>query len=237
MIIFRSVNINTTSLVKKLAGFFGGIFVNSGTATIQVLDGTEPATAAVGTLTSSGAMAPADYAVGTLTSDGTDPADGATVVVGATGGTSITYRAKTTPIAAYDVAIGASGDGSSFLSNLKKAINGTGLGDGSDYFAGTLPNPDIIASTLTATTLLVAFRTIGTGGNAYTTTETSAHLSWGGTTLAGGAAVTNAKATIDTIVYTFTKNLAETFGLTAVSYQVLWDQPYPELRQGQFYIR
>ena len=220
--IFKNKNINQTTLIKRLAGELEGIMVNSGTATIKVLDGVEDAAAAVGTITSSGACAPGDYAIGTLTSDATAVADGATVVVGATGGTPITYRAKTVPIAANDVAIGSTVDGSAFLANLKKAINGTGIGDGTDYFAGTVPSPDIIASTLTGTTLLVAFRTIGTGGNAYTTTETSAHLSWGGATLAGGVTIAAATVTVGSITYTLVKNLAETFGLAAIAYQVLW---------------
>ena len=220
MSIFRPYNFNTSTLVKKGAGSLSALFNASGTATITIWDGTEVAVAAVGTITSSGACAPGDYAVGTLTSDATAPSDGETVTVGATGGTQIIYRYKTTPIAINDVAIGASA--AIALANLKKAINGTGLGDGTDYFAGTVPSPDIIASTLTTTTILVAFRVIGTGGNAYTTTETSAHLSWGGGTLAGGVTIAAATVTIGTTVYTLVKNLAETFGLTAIPYQVLW---------------
>jgi hypothetical protein len=219
---YRAVNINTTSLIKRLRGIFGGLFVNSGTASITVFDGTELAVAGVGTITSAGASAPADYAKQTLTSDTTAVADGDTVVLGATGGTPRTYRAKTTPIAIGDVAIGSTTDGSAFLANLKKAINGTGIGNGTDYFAGTLPAPEIIASTLTGSTLLLAFRTLGTGGNAYTTTEISSHLSFGAGTMTGGVTIAAATVTIDTITYMAVKTLAETIGLTAVANQVLW---------------
>lgn len=216
-------NITESALIKTGTGKLRGVIINSHTSgTLKLVDGLYNGAAASGVLTSSGAMVPADYAIGTLTSDATAVADGATVVVGATGGTSITYRAKTTPVQAYDVAIGSTADGSAFLANLKKAINGTGLGDGTDYYAGTAVNPDIVAGALTSTTLVVAFKTIGTGGNAYTTTETSTHLSWGGATLAGGVTAAGATITIGSITYTVTLTLAETLGLTAVPYQVKW---------------
>lgn len=215
------VDITETSLLKQGDGTLLGVTINSHTSgTLKLIDGFTNGVAATTDLTSSGAMVPADYAIGTLTSTGTAVADGATVVVGATGGTSITYTARTTPSSAYEVAIGSTADGSAFLSNLKKAINGTGQ-QGVTYVAGTLPNPDIIAYTLTSTTLLVGFRTIGTGGNAYTTTETSNQLSWGGATLAGGVSAAAATFTLDTLTYTATLTLGDTLGL-AIPNQVRW---------------
>lgn len=214
-------NITETALIKQAPGTVSGVIINSHTSgTLKLVDGFSAGVVATTTLTSSGAMVPADYAIGTLTSTGTAVADGATVVVGATGGTSITYTAKTTPINAYEVAIGSTADGSAFLANLKKAINATGT-QGVDYGAGTLANPDIIAYTLTSTTLKVGFRTIGTAGNSYTTTETSGELSWGGATLAGGVSASAATFTIGTNTYTGTLTLGDTLGLS-VPNQVLW---------------
>lgn len=216
----KSKNISETTLIKVGNGSIKGILVNSHTSgTVKVVDGIYNGSQASQVLTSSGASAPADFAVGTLTSDATNVADDETVVVGATGGTSITYRFKDTMAQAYDVKIGASA--SATLDNLKKAINATGTA-GTEYFAGTLVNPDIIAYTKTATTLKVGFRTRGVAGNAYTTTETSGHLSWGGATLAGGVAITGAGIVIGDISYLAVKQLSETLGLTAVANEVLW---------------
>lgn len=219
-------NRSESGLIVQGQGQVEGFNINShSSGTVKVIDGLSDGVQASGTLTSSGALVAADYAIGTLTSDGTAVTDGDTVVCGATGGTSTTYTARTalstgTSQAANEVLIGSTADGSAFLANLKKAINGTGT-QGIDYSFGTVVNPDIIAYTLTSTTLKVGFRTIGTGGNAYTTTETSSHLSWGGTTLAGGVATTNSTITIDTTVYFVTLTLGDTLGLS-IPYQVLW---------------
>lgn len=216
-----SYNITETAQIKKGQGKVKKIIVNShSSGTIKLVDGFTNGVVATTVLTSAGACAPADYAIGTLTSDATNVSNTETVVVGATGGTSKTYTFLTTltNIVPNEVLIGA--NASESLDNLKAAINASGT-PGTTYSIGTTANPDIIAYTKTATTLKVAFRTLGTGGNAYTTTETSAHLSWGGGTLAGGVATTAATFTIDTMVYTAVKTLADTIGLT-VANQVLW---------------
>lgn len=128
----------------------------------------------------------ADHAVGTLTSDATNVADGDTVTLG-----SVVYRFKDTMAQANDVKRGA--DAATSLANLKKAINATGTA-GTEYYTGTVIHPTIAALTLTATTLLVYAKTGGTGGNSLASTETSAHLSFGGTTLSGGSAATGVSA-------------------------------------------
>jgi hypothetical protein len=120
---------------------------------------------------------------------------------------------------ADDVQIG--GTASETLDNLKKAFNGTGT-EGVHYFAGTVANPDIIAYTKTPTTLKVAFKTRGVAGNAYTTTETSAHLSWTAGTLAGGVAIIASYVTVGSVIYSAVKQLSETLGLPAVENEVLW---------------
>lgn len=124
----------------------------------------------------------ADLAVGTLTSDGTNVAATETVVVGSV---TYTFRASVTTTA-NEVKVGA--DAATSLANLKHAINADGTT--SVYGSATVVNPTVAAGALTTTTLQLYAKTGGTGGNSLASTETSAHLSFGGTTLAGGAAAT-----------------------------------------------
>ena len=236
-------NKNASGIIKTLPGKLRGVFVStaSGSPTLQFIDGVtdndDVADNATGTLTvsgaivpgahatseivSSGACVPADYATNTLTSDATNVAEDETVTIGA-----IVYRFRDTLAQAYDVKIGA--DAATSLANLKKAINGTGVA-GTDYFAGTVAHTLVIANAITATTLQVWSRTIGTGNNALGTTETSGHLSWADTTLGGGTgasnpgvATTNATITLGSRTYTAVLNLAETVGIAAVADQILW---------------
>jgi len=120
-------------------------------------------------------------AQGTLTSTGVIPADNDTVTIGAT-----VYRFKTVLVTAFDVLI--NGSAANALINLKKAINLTGVA-GTDYGTGTTVHPTVLASTITATTLLVEAKVLqsGTAGNSIVTTETSLQLSWGGGTLSGAS--------------------------------------------------
>lgn len=224
----KYLNITESTLLKSLPGILRQIFINSHTSgTIKVIDGKANGAAASGVLTSTGAMVPADYATNTLTSDATAVAEGATVTIG-----TRVYTAKTafTPGAAVanEVLIGSTADGSAFLANLKKAINGTGT-PGVEYSAGTTPNTDVVADTLTATTLKVWARTLGTTPNAFATTETSTHLSWADTTLGGGTGASDpgvtaagATFTIGTRTYTAVLRLAESIGMDSVADQVLW---------------
>lgn len=220
------INKTQSGLVLKGQGQVKGFVVNShASGIVKIIDGLNDGVQATGTLTTSGAMVPGDYAKGTLTSTGTAIADGDTVVVGASGGTQITYIARTAfstglSSAANEVLIGSTADGSAFLANLQKAVNGTGV-QGVNYSYGTVASPDVIGYGLTATILKLGFRTPGTAGNSYTTTETSTQLSFGGATLAGGVSVAAALFTIDTTVYTALLTLGDTLGL-AVPYQVLW---------------
>ncbi len=223
-------NLTESSLVKYGAGAVKGIIVNSHTSgTIKVLDGQSNGVVATTDLTSSGACVPADYATSTITSDGTAVTDGDTVTIG-----TKVYTAKTTLSTGADavpnqVLIGATADGSAFLANLKKAINGDASSYGTAYSVGTVANTDVVAFTLTSTTLKVWARTIGTAPNTLATTENSTHLSWADTTLGGGtgtsdAGVTSAAATvtIGDVTYMAVIRLAENIGLSAVANQVLW---------------
>lgn len=220
-------NITESELIKTGAGKVKSIIINSHNAgTIKLIDGLANGAVATSTLTSAGAMVPADYATSTLTSTGTAVADGDTVTIGTrvyTARTTLTYGGL-----ANEVLIGSVVDGSAFLANLKKAINLTGTA-GTDYGLGTTVNTDVVATTLTATTLKVWARTIGTTPNTLATTEGSTQLSWADTTLGGGtgtsdAGVTTAgaTATIGTTTYMFVTRLAESIGLDSVANQVLW---------------
>lgn len=219
-------NDTVSHLVKTGVGKVYGVIVNSHTnGTLRLGDATttvdETADAATGVLTVSGAIVPAAHATNTLTSDATNVSDAETVTIGST-----VYRFKDTMAQAFDVKIGA--DAETSLANLKKAINGTGT-EGVEYFAGTTANANVVGAAITATTLQVWARVIGTTPNTLATTETSAHLSWADTTLGGGTgasdpgvAATNATVTIDGRAYTFVNELSETSGASAVLDQILW---------------
>lgn len=73
------------------------------------------------------------------------------------------------------------------LANLRKALNLSGSA-GTDYAVLMTAHATVDPVSSDATHLLVRAKTGGTAGNALATTETSATASWGGTTLAGGAA-------------------------------------------------
>lgn len=121
-------------------------------------------------------------ATATLTSDGTNVSAGETVTVN-----DVTYRFESTLALANDVHIGADADGT--LQNLVKAVNQSGV-SGTDYFAGTVAPTGVTADAENSVSHTVRFvaTTAGTAGNAFPSTETSAHLSFGGTTFSGGLA-------------------------------------------------
>jgi len=72
------------------------------------------------------------------------------------------------------------------LLNLLRAIN-LGAGGGSLYANATTLHTTVTATASDATTLTVAAKAGGPGGNAITTTEGAADASWGGVILAGGS--------------------------------------------------
>jgi hypothetical protein len=77
------------------------------------------------------------------------------------------------------------GSSASSLSNLYYAINAGG-GAGTTYSTALTVHPTVAASAQTGNDLYVVAREAGTAGNAITTTETGANISWGGGTLSGG---------------------------------------------------
>lgn len=215
-------NITETQLVKSGAGLVKGFVVNShSSGTLKLEDGvdTTDGVQATSTLTTSGIVY-AVFAENTLTISG-NFSEGETVTIDST-----VYQFLATPLAAYDINIGSTAAES--LDFLKLAINATGTGDGSDYFAGTLAHPTVIATTNAATTQKVVARLIGTASNAEATTETGSVASWADTTLGGGtgasvAGVATASSTfvIDGATYYFTNQLSEDVE-TAVANEILW---------------
>ena len=159
-------SITQSGLVREGSGRIAGFIINSNTSgTLRMLDGRSSKLVT--------------YASVTLTSDATNPADGGTITLG-----SLTYRLKTTPAQAYDIKIGT--DAATTLDYIKAAVNASGT-EGTEYYAGTLANPDVIATTNTDTTqLFVAVAPKASIGNAVVSTETATHLSFGSTTFAGG---------------------------------------------------
>lgn len=126
-------------------------------------------------------------ATAVLTSDTTNPANNDQVVIG-----NRTYTFKTTLTGAADeVLIDGGGDADKTLNNLRDAINGTsgngsGGGAGSEYGTGTAVHTQVASSAVSAHAITLTALYYGTAPNSYATTETSAHLSFGGSVLSGG---------------------------------------------------
>lgn len=132
-------------------------------------------------------------------------------------GTTV-YTPKTLPVNQYDFAIGSTLTAS--LVNLKNIINGA--------YGSAVAHTSVVATASDATTVTLRGRVPGTSLNTVATTETCANASFPDTTLGGGtgasdAGVTTAAATvtIGAITYTVVDALSETYGATAVPYQVL----------------
>lgn len=207
------------------------IYTNIGTSTVAAWNDLNSATsieeatpvnavAATQILTLTGAITPGSHAESVLTSNATNVSDADTVTIGTT-----VYRFKNTMAAAYDVKIGASAAAS--LDNLKAAINATGT-PGTEYFAGTLAHPTVVATTNTDTTQKVVARVPGTAANATATTKSAATLSWPAATLGDGTGLSNPgvapeTVTIDGTVYSFLDVLSETNApAAAIANQVLF---------------
>jgi len=163
---------------------------------------------------------------GTGASDAGVTTANATVTIGTTVYTQVDALSQTygAPAVAYQFLRGASE--ATMLDNLKKSVNASGTA-GTDYSTGTLVHPDIVGSTLTATTLVVRTRSHGTAAqvavlNAIATTDTMANLAWGAATITGTVTSDAATFTIGSVQYTAVITLAETLGLPAIANQILW---------------
>lgn len=119
--------------------------------------------------------------------------DGETVTIN---GKSYTMKATlSSPAQMNEVLIGASAAAS--LDNIKLAINQgsvayptavDGSGEGSTWSTGTVRHANVIATTNTNTDQTIEARDYGTGANSFTTSETGANSSWGGSVMSGGVA-------------------------------------------------
>jgi len=163
---------------------------------------------------------------GTGASDAGVTTANATVTIGTTIYTQVDALSETygAPAVAYQFLRGASE--ATMLDNLKLAINASETA-GTQYSTGTLVHPDVIATTNTDTTQIIRTRTIGTAAqttvlNAIATTDTLANTGWTGATMTGAVTTDEATFTLDTTTYTGVITLAETLGLTAVPFQILW---------------
>lgn len=238
-------NITASGQAVEGAGQLKGIIVNShSNGTIRINDGLTGTTAGVkatATLTLSGAIVPATHANATLTSSGACvPASHATskltassVVAGNTvkiGDVIYVATLAANISAPYQVSMGAgSGSDAEFLDNLKLAINGTGT-EGTNYGAGTVAHPYVVATTNTDTTQIVVARLPGVAANSLPTTGVAVKLVWEDTTLGGGtgdsnAGVTTAGATftLGDNTYTAVTELSETSGAASVPNEILWE--------------
>lgn len=85
----------------------------------------------------------------------------------------IQYTMITTPVAAYDIAIGA--DEAATKVNIVAAINASGT-PGTEYFAGTLANPLVSAIAFAGDDCVLTARLAGTAGNSIVSAETGNEL-------------------------------------------------------------
>jgi hypothetical protein len=118
------------------------------------------------------------HATGTITSSGVQVTANDTVTIG-----GVEYTFVASPAVENDIDIGA--DAAATLQNLYDAINGSGVAG--QYHADTEPNPDAIATSVTATVLTVKSRVPGTVGNFLPLAKSAATLSVSAALLASGA--------------------------------------------------
>lgn len=150
----------------------------------------------------------------------------ATITINGRVYTAVTALSESTGATAVVDQILWTSDEATFLDNLKKAINGSGVA-GTDYSTGTTPNVDVFATTNAATTQVIQARLSGVAGNAITTTAAMTNYAWGATTLASGAGATSkvilntytpaAGSQIDFNNIEFERGLYATVGGTSIS--------------------
>jgi len=208
------------STVQAGTGTFTSMVGDVTGSVTELVVGTAPANAvkAISECVLGGAAVPAVHAVSVFTSAVEDIADTKTVTIGAT-----VYRFMTTPAQAYDVLRGDSTANS--IDNLHAAINASGTGDGTDYFAGTLAHPTVYCSSSNDTTLTVQVRIPGDEQNTAVTETTDVNWTWNGADFAAGTipGVTSAAATftIGTRTYMMVNELSETNAVAIVD-QILY---------------
>lgn len=222
-------NITESGVITRDKGKLSKVVINSHTSgTVKFFDAEEAGVQGTGTLTSSGALTAASHGANVLTSTGASVAGthpvsvltgdaivaGNEVVIG-----TRTYTFKAIPdTSADEIGLGASTEEA--LTNLFNAING-------DYGSITA-NTQVVAVEHDATTVTVRGRVPGISLNTVATTGTALRTVWADTTLGGGTGASNpgvttaaATVTMGAVVYTIVDALSETYGATAIPYQVL----------------
>lgn len=173
---FLSVSPNVTSVRVFGAG------VGDVTLTQSQITGVAPGAVGATSIVIDSTLLPGlvdwDAATATLTGSGTF-SDGETVTIG---GKAYTMQTVLTNVDG-NVLIGA--DLTASLANLRAAIN-LAAGGGTTYAAATTLHPTVTATSSNATTMVVAAKTMGVGGNAITTAETAANAAWSGPATLGG---------------------------------------------------
>ena len=188
-------------------GTFALSFDGQGPTDTLNWDAPKDATAAQGTLTMDTKPSDAIAAVGTLTiAEAGQNADVFTI-------DSQVYNLLTTPLAAYDIALGA--DEAATKVNIVAAINASGT-EGVEYFAGTLIHPTVSAAAFSGDDSLFTARTAGVAGDSIVFTEAFAgvtNVMDGSGTLGGTTAGTAADTiTIDGKTYTWQDTLTDVDG-------------------------
>ncbi len=152
-------------------------------------------------------------AAATITGDGTNVTNLDTVVVN---GKTYTFQDTLTNVDG-NVKIGASAAAS--LTNLFRAINGTGGVAGTDYALATVAHTTVDATNPTGTTVVVTAKTAGAAGNAYTLTEASTHLTVSGALFTGG--VTNAPTSLTVAAQSITGTIVDNPTTTVAASKVI----------------
>jgi hypothetical protein len=212
-------NITETGVIKTTQGILSGMYVNSTNAgTISFIDGYETGAAAVGTLTSTGAMTPASHGQTELTSSGAMVA-GTHAVTVFTGTGNFQEGVKASGYITCDgtqptagkvvvlgditytfVAFGAASTNTSTACDVPLGASATGTMN--NLYNSMLYNPKVDVVKTSALVITATAKSVGTAGNSIAATEDDSHLDWDGsnTTLTGGVAADT--ITIGTTVYT-----------------------------------
>lgn len=163
------------------------------TITARVV-GDTAATAVVNALATTETLANTSWADttfggGTGNSNPAVTTEAATITIGDVTYTAVLELSETSGATAIANQIRWVTNEATFLDNVKKAINVSGVA-GTDYSTGTTEHPQVYATTNTDTTQVVLSKTVGTAGNSIATTETLGNYAWGAATLASGAGTT-----------------------------------------------
>lgn len=169
------------------------------------------------------AWAAVTMGAGTGDSDPSITTSAATITIGTRVYTAVLELDETlTGVATADQILWVS-DEATFLDNLKKAINASGIA-GTDYSTGTTQNTQVKATTNANDSQIIQALDTGVAGNSIATTATLTNYAWGATTLASGTGATGEvllgtitfpAVTVGALTYNFPEPLSFKRGLYA----------------------